>query len=146
MIKLWLGLILAVAVFITGLMICRGGRPGSGTEVGVGVVGGGEGSGIRGIVLSGPTCPNVRDPQDDKCADKPYSSKFAVTKVDDIRVIKEFTSDSNGEFEVAVDPGEYLIRGADTAPRRPICRMPEALTVEAGIWTETTIYCDTGIR
>ncbi len=57
--KLWLGLIIAGAVFVAGIAICRGGRPGSGAGVDT------AGSGIKGIVLMGPTCPTVRDPQDD---------------------------------------------------------------------------------
>src|SRR6185295_16627757 len=35
-------------------------------------------SGIRGAVLLGPTCPVVKEPPDEECADKPYETALVV--------------------------------------------------------------------
>jgi hypothetical protein len=133
-------------VFLAVVVISGRGRQGGGTgtetETGVST----EGSGIRGTVLLGPTCPVVRVPPDDKCADKPYATTLTVTGAGDTKVIKEFTSGSDGKFEVRVTAGDYIIRPATTAKVMPRCGPSGVLHVEEGSWTETTISCDTGIR
>lgn len=102
-------------------------------------------SGITGTILLGPTCPVQRDPPDPQCADKPYATSLVVTTVSGERIIKELTSDSNGEFRVAVPPGEYAIRAAATADTLPRCD-EQLVVVRASEYTATTLRCDTGIR
>jgi len=103
-------------------------------------------SGIKGIVLLGPTCPVIKDPPDPNCADKPYATKLVVTTSDQSRVIKEFQSDDNGKFIVQVSPGEYAIRSAAAANILPYCSSSENIKVNASAYSETTVHCDTGIR
>jgi hypothetical protein len=103
-------------------------------------------SGIRGMVLLGPTCPVVTDPPDPKCADRPYATSLVVTTSDQSTVIKELQSDDTGNFSVEVDPGEYAIRSAAASNVLPYCSSGEVIKVNAGAYTETTVQCDTGIR
>jgi len=101
-------------------------------------------SGVRGSVLLGPQCPVVREGED--CPDKPYATTLVVTKTDQSKVIKEFKSDENGKFSVQVPPGEYSIRSATVANVHPYCSSRENIIVSSNAYTETVVYCDTGIR
>lgn len=102
-------------------------------------------SGITGTVLLGPICPVQREPPDPQCADKPYATSLVVTTVSGERIIKEFKSDSNGTFRVAVPPGEYAVRSAATADTLPRCD-EQLVVVRASEYTAITFRCDTGIR
>lgn len=104
---------------------------------------------ITGIVLLGPTCPVATNPPDPACDDKPYATRLAVTTTDQSRVITEFDSDTTGHFSVDVPPGSYDIRSAQMANVLPYCmnkRGKDPIQVQAGIVTDVTIDCDTGIR
>jgi hypothetical protein len=103
-------------------------------------------SGIRGMVLLGPSCPVVSDPPAEECADKPYATTLEVTTSDQVLVIKEFHSEETGEFSVQVPPGEYAIRSAAAANTLPYCSSSGTIKVNASAYTETTVLCDTGIR
>ncbi len=103
-----------------------------------------HGSGIKGTVLLGPTCPVERIPPDPACADKPYVTTLEVTAADGSRSIKEFSSDASGTFTVEVPSGEYVIRSASTN-FYPRCSSG-TIRVVAGAYAKTTVYCDTGIR
>lgn len=100
---------------------------------------------IYGTVLLGPTCPVVQDPPDPKCADKPYQTRLAVTTKDGARVIKEFSSNAQGKFNIEIPPGTYMIRSAAAANVLPYCSS-EVVTVGANGSVEAAVSCDTGIR
>lgn len=101
---------------------------------------------IYGMVLLGPTCPVVTDPPDPECADKPYKTQLVVTTVDQSHVIKEFSSDENGEFYVDVPPGKYAIRSAAASNVLPYCSSDSTIIVDVNEGVEATVFCDTGIR
>lgn len=101
-------------------------------------------SGVKGSVLLDPQCPVVRVGED--CPDKPYATTLVVTTTDQSKVIKDFKSDENGMFSVQVSPGEYAIRSAQAANIRPYCSSRENIIVSSNAYTETVVYCDTGIR
>lgn len=103
-------------------------------------------SGIRGTVLLGPTCPVERIPPDPVCADKPYKTNLTLTTADQSRVITEFNSDANGKFTVKIQPGEYAIRSAAAANILPYCASNNTIKVSANMFTDATVFCDTGIR
>lgn len=103
-------------------------------------------SGIRGTVLLGPTCPVVMDPPDPQCAERPYKTSLVVTTVDGARVIKQFSSDDSGKFEVKIEPGEYAIRSAAAANILPYCASNGTVRVNTNSYSEITVNCDTGIR
>lgn len=61
--------------------------------------------------------PVISDPPTEECADK-----------------------------VQVAPGEYTIRSAAETNTLPYCSSSETIKVNARAYTETTVFCDTGIR
>lgn len=104
-----------------------------------------KGSGISGTVLIGPTCPVMQYPPDPECDDRPYATRLSVTTSDGARVIKEFNSDVNGRFSVALPPGQYAIRSAAAANVLPYCAS-EVFTVDSNAYTAVSVSCDSGIR
>ncbi|MFA5944378.1 MAG: hypothetical protein WC876_07935 [Candidatus Thermoplasmatota archaeon] len=103
-------------------------------------------SGIEGTAMMGPTCPVQRDPPDPACADRPYEGDLVVTTPDQGRVIKGFTTDAQGEFRVAVAPGDHSIRNDPASDNLPWCSVQGTITVVAGAFTRVEVSCDTGIR
>ena len=101
------------------------------------------GQGIKGIVLLGPQCPVVQ--VDNPCPDKPYQTDLVVTSADGMRTIKLFSSNADGSFQVTLAAGEYAIRSLNPGGL-PSCSSEGTVIVRAGALTETTVFCDTGIR
>ena len=101
------------------------------------------GQGIRGLVLLGPNCPVVQEGI--PCPDTPYETQLAVTNLDSTQVIKTFWSNADGTFEVTLPVGEYAIRSAEQGSLR-YCASDQPVVVSPGAMTETTVFCDTGIR
>jgi len=102
-----------------------------------------EGQGMRGSVLLGPNCPVMQEGV--PCPDVPYQTDLVVTSVDGTRVIKEFSSNAQGEFEVNLPAGTYAIRSLDMGGL-PYCMTNQPFTIETGVMTVVTVFCDTGIR
>lgn len=105
-----------------------------------------EKSGIKGLILLGPTCPVERIPPDPKCADKPYKTNLITTSIDGTQTSKQFSSDTNGNFSVDLLPGEYSISSLNTVNIYPRCSSQENVKVEKEQYTTITLHCDTGIR
>lgn len=101
-------------------------------------------SGVRGVVLLGPTCPVLRDPPEPGCADKPYETAIAAYRAGSGSLVAAGTSDAAGAFEFALAPGSYTLiaAGGATLPR---CS-EASVTVVAGRYESVNIFCDTGIR
>ena len=102
-------------------------------------------SGVRGIVLLGPTCPVMREPPDPQCADKPYQTTVSVSRANDTtHTFANIESGKDGTFELSLPPGDYVInaKGGATLPR---CQETSATVGPEG-YTPITISCDTGIR
>ncbi|MDO8424043.1 MAG: hypothetical protein Q7S54_00340 [bacterium] len=106
----------------------------------------GNGNGIQGKVLLGPTCPVMQNPSEEQCADRLFETNLALTTSDGSKIVKLFSSNSQGEFRVSAPPGFYLIRSAPGSPVMPSCFKGETIKVTANSYTETTVYCDSGIR
>ncbi len=104
-----------------------------------------SGSGIKGIVTIGPTCPVVPayDPTG-ACADKPFAGKFEI-KSSIGTVVKTFSTGSNGVFSVALPTGAYSI---EPMPGTLYPRMIPAnnIIVKTNQYTSVTVKFDTGIR
>jgi hypothetical protein len=100
-------------------------------------------SAIKGVVMLGPTCPVIKNPPDEQCADKPYSASFEIVSTDGT-FVKDFSSDQNGNFYIEVPPGEYTIKstGQKSLPYCPNL----AVDAQLGQTAQITISCDTGIR
>lgn len=99
--------------------------------------------GIRGIVMLGPLCPVVQEGE--PCPDKPFQTDLVVTNPDGTRLIKEFSSDIDGRFEVYLPVGVYAIRSPE-AGGLPYCSTNEPVTVRSGLMADVTVFCDSGIR
>jgi hypothetical protein len=100
-------------------------------------------SGIRGTVMLGPTCPVMRDPPDPQCSDRGYETEISIARASDA-VIATTKSDAQGNFEVSLPPGEYVVSAAG-GKMLPRCS-PVTVTVSAGEYFSAKINCDTGIR
>ena len=99
-------------------------------------------SGIEGTVLMGPICPVQTYPN--SCPDEPFSALFHVFDQAGTEVTT-FQSDEQGQFRVALSPGEYTIIADEAAPLHPK-RQSENVTVTSGSFTLVTLVFDTGIR
>lgn len=101
-------------------------------------------SGIRGTVVLGPTCPVGEPGSTDPIAClTPYAAQLVILDAEN-QVAGRITSGSDGRFEIALPPGDYVITpiGGDPYP----IAQPVALVVTAGEFTEVQINFDTGIR
>ncbi len=103
----------------------------------------GEGSGLDGLVLVGPTCPVVRIGQD--CPDRPLATTLVVQDRDGRRDLFTIRSGDDGRFRVALSPGEYRLVPASSGLPYPRGG-PQQVTVEPGRYTPVTVLYDSGIR
>ncbi len=101
-------------------------------------------SGIKGIVMLGPTCPVQKNPPDPNCADKPYQTMVAVFRSNDpVHAIAFTNSGADGKFSLSLPPGDYTLGAGES--NLPRCDHPQ-VTVGPDSYATTTIFCDTGIR
>lgn len=100
-------------------------------------------TGIRGLVLRGPTCA-VEQPGQSPCV-APYAATLVITAVEDGAVVARVTSGDAGTFEVLVPPGDYVIAPQPGGDPFPVGQ-PVAVHVDAGAFTEVEVAYDTGIR
>lgn len=102
-------------------------------------------SGIRGVVMLGPTCPVMHNPPDPQCADRPYQTSVTIFRASDpVHAVVITQSAANGTFEASLPPGEYVV-GAGGGNVMPRCT-PVSVTVGPNAYTAATVNCDTGIR
>lgn len=102
--------------------------------------------GISGTVLLGPTCPVMRNPPDPQCADKFFQTTLMVISSDGTTVAGNFASHANGKFKITLPSGKYSITSSASGNPYPRCASNGLITVTANTFTDTTVYCDTGIR
>jgi len=103
-----------------------------------------SGSGVRGIVMIGPTCPVQKVPDDGSCADKPFETDLRISTKGGTPV-KRFRSGADGRFTVALIPGTYVIGQPPGAPNVPSSQDQEFF-VRADAWTDVTVKFDSGIQ
>jgi hypothetical protein len=99
-------------------------------------------SGVRGVVLIGPTCPGAT--RASPCTE-PYVAELVFLDADD-QVRARVTSGPDGTFEVALPPGTYLVQ--PVSPSEDPFPFGKAISVTVGEeeYTEVGIDYDTGIR
>jgi hypothetical protein len=121
---------LAVAVAV--LVGCRGHSAGQAA-----------GQGVSGVVLAGPTCPV--ETLESPCPPKPVPSISVQVLSTSGEVVDTTTTDGNGRFSVALDPGTYEVR-ATPGQQAFMSARPVDVTVRRGAFANVTIRADTGIR
>jgi hypothetical protein len=98
-------------------------------------------SGIRGLVLYGPTCPVQRPGQ--TCV-RPYRAWITIKREPGETVATRVRSAANGRFSARLAAGRYLLQPRDGKP------FPRAasrtVTVSRHHYSTVTIRFDSGIR
>jgi hypothetical protein len=98
-------------------------------------------SGVRGLVLYGPTCPVQRPGQ--RCV-RPYEASITVTREPAGTVVAHLRSAADGRFTVRLRAGRYLL-----APHsgKPYPRaQSRTVSVHPHRFATVTIRFDSGIR
>lgn len=98
-------------------------------------------TGLQGTVIRGPITPVCTE---NTPCDAPFSALFFVLKDD--REVSRFESDTQGGFNVALDPGLYTIIPDSSAPIMHPQQQRQEVEVQSESITHVTLYFDTGIR
>ncbi len=99
-------------------------------------------TGLEGIVYQGPISPVVIDSQ---INDAPFSGLFNVYNLKN-KFIISFSSNTDGEFNVLLAPGNYKIIPDKSAPMMNADSQVKEITVNTVGITQIDLYFDTGIR
>jgi len=103
----------------------------------------GVGTGIRGQVLRGPINPGPEI--EGVINEEPFSAVFSVLDSENNSVAR-FESDENGNFELALFPGEYTVVPGPSAPILFPEQQTRAVSVPADGFADVVLDFDTGIR
>ncbi|MCP9485922.1 MAG: carboxypeptidase-like regulatory domain-containing protein [Gaiellaceae bacterium MAG52_C11] len=97
-------------------------------------------SGLRGVVMRGPTSPVCRD--DEPC-EAPAANVALVFKREG-RIVARTTSGQKGGYRIALKPGRYLV----TTARRTIGAglTPRTVVVPRERFARVDLHLDTGIQ
>lgn len=99
-------------------------------------------TGVRGLALLGPMCPVVNP--NSPCPDEPMPNT-EVEVLRDGNVVTTLTTDAQGRFEAALEPGSYELQVVLESPGPPFAR-PVSVTVPSSGYTQVDVTVDTGIR
>lgn len=102
-----------------------------------------DGSGVKGRVLIGPTCPVMTIGTE--CPDLPYEAELIVVDLNG-EEIAEGSSDEDGHFQIQLPPGEYVLKPQTPNLGVPPHAGPIPFTVTEGAYTELLVKYDSGIR
>jgi hypothetical protein len=100
-------------------------------------------SGVRGVVILGPSCPVVQE--DLLCPDQPFEAKIRVLDPGSSDVVATTSSGKDGRFVVRLAPGRYVLEGVSPGEAFPFAK-PVDVTVRPHAFTTATVAFDTGIR
>lgn len=101
-------------------------------------------SGIQGVISAGPLCPVVTDTTAFKCAVEPALQATVVVADGNGKEVTRFSSDSQGEFTVALSPGTYILEPIPLADH-PSAK-PKTIVVSQDQMSVLSLGYDTGIR
>jgi len=100
-------------------------------------------TGIEGVITVSPTRPGpIRAGSDIPNAAPLPNAVFTIGN--EKGVVRSFTTDSEGRFQVSLKPGHYVIALAEHRFPRPCC--PFEIDVESAKMTKVEWRCDTGMR
>lgn len=101
------------------------------------------GSGIRGTVTAGPTCPVV-SANDPSCDDRPIAGATVLVLDAAGREVARVVTDADGRYAVALPAGPYVV---EPQPVEGFLRMAEPVPVTVGDgFVAIDLAYDTGIR
>jgi hypothetical protein len=122
----------AITILFLFLVACAGRGPSSSGD-----------SGIRGIVLLGPTCPV--ETLESPCPDRPLADvEIRVLRGSD--VVATVRSDGEGRFAVALDPGRYEVQAVVEGGGPGMSAKPVDVVVTNGVFNDVNVPVDSGIR
>ena len=100
------------------------------------------GTGIRGVVMLGPTCPveSLVSP----CPDRPFPSDVNATSTDGDTT--RVTTDEQGRFSLDLPAGSYVLVAVSPSGSGPPTPVPQTVLVMTGSYTQVTLEVDSGIR
>jgi hypothetical protein len=101
-------------------------------------------SGVRGVVLLGPSCPVEQE--NVPCLDKPLEANIRVLDPGSSDVVATTSSGKDGRFVVRLAPGRYVLEGVSPAGEAFPFAKPVDVTVRPDTFTSATVAFDTGIR
>ena len=101
------------------------------------------GTGIQGVVQSGPTCPVERI--NSPCPPRPLAATVVVRDAAGHEVARTH-SGADGHFKLDVAPGSYTVVGLTIGSSMLPRPIPTTATVIAGSYTTVTVEYDSGIR
>ena len=101
------------------------------------------GTGIQGVVQSGPTCPVERI--NSPCPPHPLAATIVVRDAGGHEVARTH-SGADGHFKLDVAPGTYTVVGLTIGSGMLPRPIPTTATVTAGSYTTVNVEYDGGIR
>ena len=101
------------------------------------------GTGIQGVVQSGPTWPVERI--NSPCPPRPLAATVVVRDAAGHEVARTH-SGADGHFKLDVAPGTYTVVGLTIGSSMLPRPIPTTATVTAGSYTTVTVEYDSGIR
>jgi hypothetical protein len=101
------------------------------------------GTGIQGVVQSGPTCPVERI--NSPCPPRPLAATVVVRDAAGHEVART-RSGADGHFSVDVAPGTYTVVGLNINSSMLPRPIPTTVTVTAGSYATVNVEYDSGIR
>jgi len=102
-----------------------------------------SGTGIQGVVQSGPSCPVERI--NSPCPPHPLAATVVVRDAAGHEVARTH-SGADGHFKLDVAPGTYTVVGLTVGSSMLPRPIPTTATVIAGRYTTVTVEYDSGIR
>ena len=100
-------------------------------------------SGIAGKAQMGPMCPVMFEGME--CPDQPYQATITVNSLEGRKIV-QFQTDEQGNFNVPLAPGEYILH-PETPEGKPFPFADEQqFTVLPGEFTRIIVSYDSGIR
>jgi len=100
------------------------------------------GTGIRGVVKLGPTCPveSLVSP----CPDHPFQGDVQATSTDGATT--RVSTDEQGRFSLDLLAGSYVVVAVSPSGSGPPTPVPQTVQVVTGAYTQVTLEVDSGIR
>ena len=102
-----------------------------------------SGTGIQGLVQSGPTCPVERI--NSPCPPRPLAATIVVRDAAGHEVART-RSGADGLFKVDVAPGSYTVVGLNIGSSMLPRPIPTTATVTSGSYVTINVEYDSGIR